>query len=96
MLKKVDTGLEFAITANEHGRHSSKAEGVGSDEIFGIGGEVVLLATAQTKVANLLEEWTQLLLTQDEAGGSCAAIAQRANASPVEGEPMVHGIVYTE
>jgi hypothetical protein len=56
VLNKEDTGLEFAITANEHSRYSSKPEGVGSDEIFRIGGEVVLLAAAPAKVANLLQE----------------------------------------
>jgi hypothetical protein len=56
VLNKEDTGLELAIAASEPGRDSSNPEGVGSDEIFRIGGEVVLLTAAQAKVANLLKE----------------------------------------
>jgi hypothetical protein len=96
VLNKEDTGLEFAIAANEHGRHSPKPDGVGSDEIFRIGGEVVLLTAVQAKLANLLQELAQLWLAQDEVGGACAAIAQRASASPIEGKTIGHGLVDTE
>jgi hypothetical protein len=75
MLEEVDTGFEFLIPAYKNRGNSSKPGGVESNEIFGIGGEVVLPAATQAKVANLLEEETELLLPQDEAGGSCAAIA---------------------
>jgi hypothetical protein len=83
VLDKVDTGIEFLIPAYENGGNSSKAGGVESNEIFGIGGEVVLLSAAQAKVTNLLEKWSQLSLTDDEIGGSFTAIPQRAGASPV-------------
>jgi hypothetical protein len=96
MLDKEDTGFEFPIPANENSRHSSKSEGVGGNEIFRIGRQVVLLAAAQAKVTNLLEEYSQLLFTDDETAGSFAAIQQGASASPVAGKTIGRGVVYTK
>ena len=95
MLYEEDTGFEFPIPANENSQHSSKPESVGCNEIFRIGGQVVLLTAAQAKVTNLLEEYSQLLVTDDEIGGAFAAIQQGACASPVMGKTIGHGIVYT-
>jgi hypothetical protein len=83
MLDEVDTGFELLIPAYENGGNSSKSGGVESNEIFGIGGEVVLLTTAQAEFTNLLEKWSQLSRTDDDLGGSLAAIPERAGASPV-------------
>ena len=96
MLHEEDTGFELVIAANEHSPHSSKSEGVGSNEIFRIGGEVVLLTAAQAELSNLLEEWPQLTLTDDEIGGTFTAIQKRAGASPVEGKTIGRGIVDTK
>ncbi len=62
MLDEVDTSFEFLIPPDENGRYSSKSGGVGGNEIFEIGGEVVLLTAADAEVANLLEEGSQVLL----------------------------------
>ena len=56
VLDEVDTGFELVIPADENGSHSGKSGGVGSDEIFRIGGEVVLLTAPQTELMDLLEE----------------------------------------
>ena len=60
MLHEEDTGFEFLIAAYENGRNSSKSAGVGSNEIFRVGGEVVLLAAARAEVTNFLEKEAQL------------------------------------
>jgi hypothetical protein len=96
MLDQEDTGFEFPIPPNENGRHSSKPEGVGGNEIFRIGGQVVLLTAAQAKVTNLLGDCSQLLFTEDEIGGSLAAIQQRAGALPVAGKAIGHAVVCTK
>ena len=96
MLHEEDTGFEFLLAANEHGHHSSKPDGVGGNDIFRIGAEVVLLAAAQAELTNLREEGAQLLLTEEEIGGSFVAIEQRAGASPIKGKTIGHGLVDTK
>lgn len=65
MLDEKDTGFEFPILTNENSRRSSKPEGVGGNEVFRIGRQVVLLTATQAEVTNLLEEYTQPLRTDD-------------------------------
>jgi hypothetical protein len=96
MLHEEEAGFEFPIAANENGRHSFKSQRVGSNEIFRIGGEVVLLTAAQAELTNLLEERSQLTLTDDEIGGTFTAIQKRAGASPVEGKTISYEIVDTK
>jgi hypothetical protein len=96
MLHEEDTGFEFPIPANENGRYSSESEGVGGNEIFRIGGQVVLRTAAQAKVTNLLKKYSQLLFTDDQIGGTRAAIQQGTSASPVAGETIGYGIVDTQ
>ena len=61
MLHEEDTGFEFLIAANENRRHSPKPQRVGSNEIFRISGEVVLLTAAQAEITNLLRGMSQLV-----------------------------------
>ena len=88
MLDEVDTGFEFLLPAYENGRYSSKPGGVARNEVFRIGGEVVLLTAAQAELTNRLEELSQLSLADDQIGGSLATIPQRAVASPVEAKTI--------
>jgi hypothetical protein len=96
MLDEEDAAFEFLIPAYENSHNSSKSAGVDSNGIFGIGGEVVLLTAAQAELSNLLEEWPQFTLTDDEIGGTFTAIQKRAGASPVEGKTIGYGIVDTK
>ena len=96
MLHEVDTGFEFLIAANENGCHSPKSQRVGGNEIFRISSEIVLLTAAQAELTDLLEEWSQLVLTDDEIGGTFTAIQKRTGASPVEGKTIGHRIVDTK
>ena len=96
MLHEEDTGFELLVAANQNRRYSPKPQRVGSNEIFRIGGEIVLLTAAQAELMDLLEEWPQLVLTDDEVGGAFTAIQKRTGASPVEGKTIGHGIVDTK
>ena len=96
MLHEEDTGFEFLVAANQNRRHSPKPQRVGSNEIFRISGEVVLLTAAQAELTNLLEEWSQLVLTDDEFGGTFTPIQKRTGASPVAGKTIGHRIVDTK
>ena len=49
-----------------------------------------MLTAAQAEFTNLLEEWSQIALTDDELGGAFTAIQKRAGASPVEGKTIGH------
>ena len=96
MLHEEDTGFELLVAANQNRRNSPKPQRVGSNEIFRISGEVVLLTAAQAELTNLLEEWSQLVLTDDEFGGAFTPILKWTGASPVEGKTIGHRIVDTK
>ncbi len=53
VLEEQDTCLKRAIAANKNRCDSSVFQRIGCDEIFGVGGEVVLLATLQAELTNL-------------------------------------------
>ena len=80
MFDKQDAGFEVKIPANQNSRNPSIFLGVCSNEILQVGCEVVLLTATQAEFTNRRYGRPKLLFTDNDLGGSIAAIERRTGS----------------
>ena len=72
MLIKQDTGFEFLLPANQHRRTSSIWQGIGCDEVFRLGGQIIFLPTTAAQFANLGHIGVQFPVADHQVGDNSA------------------------
>ena len=73
VFEEQNTGFKSTIAANEDGRNPSVFRCIGSDEVFRVGGEVVLLAAVQAESTNFGQAGEQLSLSDKDFRGAFSA-----------------------
>ena len=71
MFKEEDTCFELSGVANQHRRTSAVCQGICSDEVFRLGGQIIFLATPAPQVANLDQAGVHFPFTDHQFQVSC-------------------------
>ena len=71
MFKEQDTRFELSSVPNQCRRTSTVCQGIRSDEVFRLGGEIIFLATAAPQLANLGQAGVQFPVADDQFQVSC-------------------------
>jgi hypothetical protein len=96
MFDKQDAGFKIMILANQNGRNPSIFLLVCPYEVFEIRCEVILLTAAQAEFTNRRDKSPKLSLTDNELGGSLAAVERSAGSSCLEWRIISQGVMDAE